>query len=68
MNQTNKPFPILKEGLFVNLASALLYKELCSTILTPYNDMVVKLVKQAEESQSVPNFASNIKNFEELNK
>ncbi|AYB39785.1 hypothetical protein D5F52_16810 [Brevibacillus laterosporus] len=37
-------------------------------ILTPYNDIVVKLVKQAEESQSVPNFASNIKYFEELNK
>jgi 2-dehydropantoate 2-reductase len=37
-------------------------------ILTPYNDMVVKLVKQAEESQSVPDFDSNIKFFDELNK
>lgn len=37
-------------------------------ILTPYNNMVVKLVKQAEESQSVPNFNTNIKFFEELNK
>ncbi|RJS50116.1 ketopantoate reductase family protein [Bacillus sp. PK3_68] len=37
-------------------------------ILTPYNDMVVKLVKQAEETQSVSNFETNIKFFEELNK
>ncbi|MCM3237406.1 ketopantoate reductase family protein [Heyndrickxia oleronia] len=37
-------------------------------ILTPYNDMVVKLVKQAEETQSIPNFAANIKCFEDLNK
>ncbi|MED3650784.1 MULTISPECIES: ketopantoate reductase family protein [Heyndrickxia] len=37
-------------------------------IATPYNDMVVKLVKQAEETQSVPNFDTNIKFFEELNK
>nr|WP_259545615.1 ketopantoate reductase family protein [Heyndrickxia oleronia] len=37
-------------------------------IPTPYNDMVVKLVKQAEETQSIPNFDANIKCFEELNK
>lgn len=36
-------------------------------ILTPYNEMVVKLIKQAEESQSVPKFNTNIKFFEELN-
>ncbi|SLJ89098.1 MULTISPECIES: ketopantoate reductase family protein [unclassified Paenibacillus] len=36
-------------------------------ISTPYNDMVVRLVKQAEESQTVPNFETNIKFFEELN-
>ncbi|MEK4057030.1 ketopantoate reductase family protein [Paenibacillus sp. FSL F4-0087] len=36
-------------------------------ISTPYNDMVVKLVKQAEESQTVPDFETNIKFFEELN-
>lgn len=36
-------------------------------ILTPYNDMVVKLVKQAEESKSVPKCEYNIKFFEELN-
>ncbi|SHN61462.1 2-dehydropantoate 2-reductase [Paenibacillus sp. ov031] len=36
-------------------------------ISTPYNDMVVRLVKQAEESQTVPNFEINIKFFEELN-
>lgn len=36
-------------------------------ISTPYNDMVVRLVKQAEESQTVPNFDTNIKFFEELN-
>lgn len=36
-------------------------------ISTPYNDMVLRLVKQAEESQTVPNFDTNIKFFEELN-
>lgn len=36
-------------------------------ISTPYNDMVVRLVKQAEESQIVPDFETNIKFFEELN-
>jgi 2-dehydropantoate 2-reductase len=36
-------------------------------ISTPYNDMVVSLVKQAEESQTVPDFETNIKFFEELN-
>ncbi|WP_144511960.1 ketopantoate reductase family protein [Bacillus sp. FJAT-22090] len=36
-------------------------------ILTPYNEMVVKLVKQAEETQTITNFDSNIKFFEELN-
>lgn len=36
-------------------------------ISTPYNDMVVRLVKQAEESQTVPDFETNIKFFEELN-
>lgn len=36
-------------------------------IPTPYNDMVVRLVKQAEESQTVPDFDTNIKFFEELN-
>lgn len=35
-------------------------------ILTPYNDLVVKLVKQAEESQILPDFDANIKFFEEL--
>lgn len=34
---------------------------------TPYNDMVVRLVKQAEEFQTVPDFETNIKFFEELN-
>lgn len=36
-------------------------------ISTPYNDMVVRLVKQAEECQTVPDFETNIKFFEELN-
>jgi 2-dehydropantoate 2-reductase len=36
-------------------------------ISTPYNDMVVRLVKQAEESQTVPDFETNMKFFEELN-
>ncbi|MGV2882766.1 ketopantoate reductase family protein [Paenibacillus taichungensis] len=36
-------------------------------ISIPYNDMVVRLVKQAEESQTVPDFETNIKCFEELN-
>lgn len=35
-------------------------------IPTPFNDLVVKLVKFAEESQTVPNFDTNIKAFEEL--
>ncbi|MGG1593639.1 ketopantoate reductase family protein [Terribacillus saccharophilus] len=35
-------------------------------IATPYNDLVVQLVKLAEESQTVPNFDANIKAFEEL--
>lgn len=37
-----------------------------TSILTPFNDMVVKLVKSAEESQTVPDFNTNIKSFEEL--
>ncbi|MGE7877143.1 ketopantoate reductase family protein [Peribacillus muralis] len=37
-------------------------------ISTPYNDIVVKLVKQAEETQSVPTFDINIQFFEDLNK
>jgi 2-dehydropantoate 2-reductase len=36
-------------------------------ISTPYNDMVVRLVKQAEESQTVPDFNTNIEFFQELN-
>ncbi|MGF9696801.1 ketopantoate reductase family protein [Paenibacillus sp. MABNR03] len=35
-------------------------------IETPYNDLVVKLVKSAEETQSVPHFHTNIKAFEDL--
>lgn len=35
-------------------------------VLTPYNELVVKLVKEAEASQSVPNFDTNIKYFEKL--
>ena len=35
-------------------------------IPTPYNKMVVKLVESAEESQTVPKFATNIKLFEDL--
>lgn len=35
-------------------------------IATPYNDLVVKLVKSAEETQTVPDFDMNIKAFEEL--
>jgi len=35
-------------------------------ILTPFNDLVVKLIKSAEEYQTVPNFDTNIKAFEEL--
>ncbi|ETT43877.1 ketopantoate reductase family protein [Paenibacillus sp. FSL H7-689] len=35
-------------------------------IATPYNDLVVKLVKSAEETQTVPDFDTNIKAFEEL--
>ncbi|MCP1426944.1 2-dehydropantoate 2-reductase [Paenibacillus xylanexedens] len=35
-------------------------------IVTPYNDLVVKLVKSAEETQTVPDFDTNIKAFEEL--
>jgi len=33
---------------------------------TPFNDLVVQLVKKAEESQIVPNFEENMKFFEEL--
>ena len=35
-------------------------------IATPFNDLVVKLVKSAEDSQTVPDFNVNIKAFEEL--
>ncbi|MFV1861234.1 ketopantoate reductase family protein [Bacillus amyloliquefaciens] len=35
-------------------------------ISTPFNDLVVAQVKCAEESQTVPNFDTNIKAFEEL--
>ena len=35
-------------------------------IPTPYNKMVVKLVESAEESQTVPKLATNIKLFEDL--
>lgn len=35
-------------------------------IATPYNDLVVQLVKSAEETQTVPDFDTNIKAFEEL--
>ncbi|RPK31073.1 ketopantoate reductase family protein [Paenibacillus xylanexedens] len=35
-------------------------------IATPYNDLVVKLVKSAEETHTVPDFDTNIKAFEEL--
>ncbi|MCI3196425.1 2-dehydropantoate 2-reductase [Bacillus sp. HU-1818] len=35
-------------------------------ISTPYNDMVVKLVKTAEQYQSVPNFDVNIKFFKDF--
>lgn len=35
-------------------------------ISTPYNDMVVKLVKTAEQYQTVPNFDFNIKFFKDL--
>ncbi|PRS02555.1 2-dehydropantoate 2-reductase [Bacillus atrophaeus] len=35
-------------------------------ISTPYNDMVVKLVKTAEQYRSVPNFDVNIKFFKDL--
>ncbi|MDH2364171.1 ketopantoate reductase family protein [Priestia megaterium] len=35
-------------------------------ISTPYNNMVVKLVKLAEESQTVPNFVVNIKFFRDM--
>ncbi|MDH6351551.1 2-dehydropantoate 2-reductase [Brevibacillus sp. 1238] len=37
-------------------------------ILTPYNDLVVQLVKQAEETQSVPEFEVNIQRLAELNR
>lgn len=33
---------------------------------TPYNNLVVKLVKQAEQTKIVPNFDTNIEFFEEL--
>jgi len=35
-------------------------------IPTPYNEMVVKLIESAEESQTVPKLATNIKLFEDL--
>ncbi|MDR6721703.1 2-dehydropantoate 2-reductase [Paenibacillus amylolyticus] len=35
-------------------------------VATPYNDLVVELVKQAEETQTVPQFGTNIKAFEAL--
>ncbi|WP_025679517.1 ketopantoate reductase family protein [Paenibacillus polymyxa] len=35
-------------------------------ILTPFNDLVVAQVKSAEESQTVPNFDTNLKAFKEL--
>ncbi|MBD8837230.1 ketopantoate reductase family protein [Paenibacillus sp. FSL K6-4396] len=35
-------------------------------IATPYNDLVVQLVKSAEETHTVPDFDTNIKAFEEL--
>ncbi|MDI6531059.1 ketopantoate reductase family protein [Bacillus mycoides] len=37
-----------------------------SRILTPYNDLVVKLVKQAEETKNIPNFGLNIQSFKQL--
>lgn len=36
-------------------------------ILTPYNDLVVQLVKKAEATQSVPDFDTNLRFFEQLN-
>lgn len=33
---------------------------------TPFNDLVVAQVKLAEETQTVPNFNTNIKEFEKL--
>ena len=35
-------------------------------IATPFNDLIVKLVKQAEERQSVPDFDTNIQFFRDL--
>lgn len=35
-------------------------------IVTPYNDLVVKLVQAAEETQTVPDFQMNIKEFKHL--
>ncbi|MCG7381304.1 2-dehydropantoate 2-reductase [Paenibacillus sp. ACRRY] len=35
-------------------------------IATPYNDLVVKLVQSAEATQTVPDFQTNIKAFEDL--
>lgn len=35
-------------------------------IATPYNDLVVKLVQAAEETQTVPDFQMNIKEFKHL--
>jgi 2-dehydropantoate 2-reductase len=35
-------------------------------IATPYNDLVVSLVRKAEEEKSVPNFEENITFFQEL--
>lgn len=35
-------------------------------ILTPFNDLVVKLVKNAEEYRTIPKFDTNIQYFKEL--
>jgi 2-dehydropantoate 2-reductase len=35
-------------------------------IATPYNDLVVKLVQAAEETQTVPDFQTNIEEFKHL--
>ncbi|MEO2202830.1 2-dehydropantoate 2-reductase [Paenibacillus pabuli] len=35
-------------------------------IATPYNDLVVKLVQSAEETQTVPDFQTNIEEFKHL--
>lgn len=35
-------------------------------IRTPYNDLVVKLIKQAEQAKNIPNLETNIQYFNEL--